>query len=436
MPVSDSEQPLSSSKWSVEMLEEKRKHADPLADQVVTTIIKSGYEEKINEVFHTLIKNESFSENTFDAFPDEVKVPLVNYFNVTKILPDWVDAAKVKQGEDLFSIYGPEISMLLNVKSLPLCYACSKGAKVLYMTGRLSDKRGNIDPLARRLMETAQMIINAMAPDGLAPGGKGIVTMQKVRLIHASIRYFIKNPNLNKTGWDVEEYGEPINQQDMAGTLMSFAALILKGLDQLNISLTSTEQDAYMHCWRIVGHVMGVDEDLIPKNYADGWELGITIMKNQAAESDWGKELTDSCIKFLQYATPGNLFDDVPEYMIWYFVQDVSQAIGKDIAPMIGVEKTGGLKSTIILKLMKLIFKGVDEVEDHSKIIQKISGHFNRLILQGFLKHFNEGKNVHFYIPPSLQKNWKLHEQWEDKAIIIPPILGNRITWQKRTDNL
>ncbi len=436
MPESNSDEQKTTSKWSAEMLEEKRKHTDPLADQVVTTIIESGYEEKINEVFHTLIKNESFTEDTFKDFPDEVRIPVTDYFNTTKILPDWVDNTQVKKGENLFSIYGPEISMLLNVKSLPLCYACSKGAKVLHLTGRLSDKNGNIDPLARRLMETAQMIVYAMAPGGLAPGGKGIVTMQKVRLIHASIRYFIKHPTLNQAGWDTEEFGEPINQEDMAGTLMSFAALILKGLDQLNIDLSTEEQEAYMHCWRIVGHVMGVDENLIPKNYEEGWELGIAIMKNQAAESTWGTELTTSCINFLKSIIPGNLFDDVPEYMIWYFVQDVSEAIGKDIAPMIGVEKTGGLKSVIILKLMKLIFKGIDETEDHSKVIQKLSGHFNRVMLQGFLKHFNEGKNVNFYIPPSLQKNWKLQEEWENKIILTPSIFGNRITLQKRTDTL
>lgn len=431
----NSEVPQSTKKWSVEMLEEKRKHTDPLADQVVTTIIESGYEEKINEVFHTLVRNESFSEDTFKDFPDEVNTTLVNYFNTTKILPEWADNTQVKKGEDLFSIYGPEISMLLNVKALPLCYACSKGAKVLHLTGRLSDRKGNIDPLARRLMETAQMIINTMAPGGLAPGGKGIVTMQKVRLIHASIRYFIKHPKLNPKGWDAEKYGEPINQQDMAGTLMSFAALILKGLTQLNITLTTEEQDAYMHCWRIVGHVMGVDEDLIPINYAEGWELGVTIMGNQAAESDWGKELTASCIDFLKAIIPGNLFDDVPEYMIWYFVQDVGQAIDKDIAHMIGVEKTGGLKSIIILKLMKLIFKGVDEAEDHSKIIQKLSGYFNRVMLQGFLRHYNEDKNVNFYIPPSLQKDWKLKEEWENK-ITSPSIFGNRIAWQRKSSTL
>ncbi|MEL7004894.1 MAG: oxygenase MpaB family protein [Bacteroidota bacterium] len=436
MSESNSEDSQNTSRWSAEMLQEKRAHTDPLADQVVATIISSGYEKKINEVFHTLIKNETFTEETFKDFPDEVRTPVTDYFNTTKILPDWVDNSLVKKGEEVFSLYGPEISMLLNVKSLPLCYACSKGAKVLHLTGRLSDRNGNIDPLARRLMETAQMIINAMAPGGLQAEGKGIVTMQKVRLIHASIRYFIKHPELNKAGWDVAEFGEPINQEDMAGTLMSFASLILKGLEQLNINLSLEQQNAYMHCWRIVGHVMGVDEDLIPKDYAEGWELGIKIMKNQAAESSWGKELTTSCIHFLQSIVPGNLFDRVPEYMIWYFSQDVSAAIGKDIAPMIGVHESDGLKGSIVLRLMKVVFKDIDTVEDHSVIVRKLTGFFNRKLLQGFLHHYNDDKNVNFYIPPSLQQDWKLKESWEDKAVLLPPILGNRITWQKRTDTL
>ena len=50
-------------------------------------------------------------------------------------LPTWFDDEKVKQGEKLFSLYGPEIFMLLNVSSLPLCYTCAKGAQVLFDTG-------------------------------------------------------------------------------------------------------------------------------------------------------------------------------------------------------------------------------------------------------------------------------------------------------------
>lgn len=393
-----------------DFLEEKRKHTDPLADRVISSIISSGNEEKINEVFQGLVKNSDYDPSDFNSLPEKVRLLVNEYFEATSTLPDWADSKRMKKGEAVFSVYGTEISMLLNVMSLPLCYACANGAKVLYMTGRLSDRNGSIDPLARRLMETAQMIINTLAPGGMGPKGNGIVTIQKVRLIHASIRYFLKNPKFNRAGWDAETYGEPINQEDMAGTLQSFSALIINGLEQLNITLSDEEQDGYMHCWEVIGHMMGLDPTLIPQTYKQGWNLGIEIMKQQSAESDEGKELTRSCINFLKFAVPGNIFDNIPEYMIWYFVSDVSVAIDRDIAPMIGVTGDDSLKNKVLLHLSKWLFGELDELADHSKVIRNIASKFNRVLLQAFLKHFNEGKNVHFYIPPSLKKDWKLDD--------------------------
>src|SRR6201999_3276000 len=125
--------------------------------------------------------------------------------------------------QEVFACYGPQICLCLLCKSLPEAYACAKGAQVLYRTGRLTDQDGTMRTFTRRLMETSQFVVNVCIPGGLEPNGKGIVTSQKVRLIHAAIRYFIK-----KGEWDVATLGEPINQEDMAGTLQSFSTLILQ----------------------------------------------------------------------------------------------------------------------------------------------------------------------------------------------------------------
>lgn len=417
-------------------LASKRSKTDPLADEVVADIISSGSEEIVNKVFFKLVSNDSYSPDQFTDLPKEVADTVINYFDRTSSLPSWANQKLIDEGQSVFGLYGPEISMILNVKALPLCYACGNGAKVLFMTGRLSDHNGDIDPLARRLMETAQMIMNTMSPGGLGNKGNGIVTIQKVRLIHASIRYFLKNVKFNKAGWDSEKFGEPINQEDMAGTLMSFSALMVKGLEQLSIELTDQQQQGYMHTWRVIGHLMGLEEDLLPNTYDEGWHLGVAIMKHQAERTEDGIELTKSCINFLKYITPGNLFDNVPEYMIWYFAQDVSEATGKDLASMIGVTNDAGIKGKIVLLLSKLLANEVDNIQDHSKIIQKLSTVFNKILLKGFLKHYNGGKDVHFFIPPSLQKNWNLHEEWIDKVAITPSILGNRLMWQQKQTKL
>ncbi|UII31422.1 DUF2236 domain-containing protein [Fulvivirga ulvae] len=425
-----------STKWSDDFLESKRSETDPVADNVVATIIESGYEEKINEVFTHLVRNSSFNAETFSSLPGEVNKVVTAYFRETSHLPSWLNTTLMRKGEEVFTLYGPEISMILNVKSLPLCYACSKGAKVLFMTGRLTERSGSIDPLARRLMETAQMIMNALSPGGMSPEGNGIVTIQKVRLIHASIRYFLLHEKYNAKGWDTEFYGKPINQEDLAGTLMSFGPLVLQGLKQLGISLTDEQTMGYMHCWKVIGYLMGIDEEFLPDTFEEGWELGVTIMKHQAAESEHGKELTRSCINFLKHILPGTAFDEVPEYMIWYFVQDISKAIDKDLAQILGVHGEHDLRSRIVFKLCNLFIIESNKLDEHSVVIRLISGLINRKLLQGFLLHYNDHKNVRFYIPPSLQKDWKLHEKWEDSIILSPTIFGKRLVIQKKTDSI
>jgi hypothetical protein len=278
----------------------------------------------------------------------------------------------------------------------------------LYATGRLLSHNKDVDPLARRLMETAQMVVNVMSPGGLEPEGKGIVTIQKVRLIHAAIRYFLRHPR-NREAWDSNLLGEPINQEDLAGTLMSFGPIILSGLKQLNVELNEREESAYMHCWKVVGYLMGIDERLLPDTYQEGHELAIQILKHQAAPSEAGKALTASCIRFINNMVPIDSFDEVPAYMMDYFLSDYGKEAGKDLSECIGIEDHDSMKDKLILKLTKYLVGHVSEIA-HWEMVRKISTPFNRLLLEGIIRFYNGGKKVHFFIPPSLKKNWQLEE--------------------------
>jgi len=321
--------------------------------------------------------------------------------------------------------------MLLNVSSLPMCYACAKGAQVLYETGRLLSHGGSIDPLARRLMETAQMVVNVLSEGGLAKTGSGVITLQKVRLIHASIRHYLKAGQYNNAKWDTQKYGEPINQEDLAGTLMSFGPVIIAGLKRLNIELSDTQIEDYTHCWKVVGSLMGIDEQLIPDTYQDGLDLATKILQHQGEESEAGKALTQSCIQFMNALTPGNAFNEVPEYFISYFLEDFSRAAGKDLSHCIGLSKQTGKKDKIILSLAGFITGELSHMERH-KLIQKIATHFNKKLLEGIIHHYNDGKEVQFFIPPSLQEDWGLVDEWKD-SLSTPAILGNRLSWQQKT---
>jgi hypothetical protein len=426
--------PFNPHKVNRDTLQQFRHVTDPVADKVITGIITSGQEKQINQILMTLVRNESFHTGMFSSFGPEISVLLDSYIVASGMLPPWADANLVNQGERFFELYGPEVFMLLNVSSLPMCYCCSHGAQVLYDTGRLLAHNGNVDPLARRLMETAQMIVNVLSTGGLALNGRGIVTIQKVRLIHASIRYFLKQGQPGTT-WDAATFGEPINQEDLAGTLMSFGPVILAGLKRLGVNMTNQDATAWMHCWNITGHLLGIDESLLPDTYEQGFQLATQILLDQAQPSDAGKALTDSCIQFMKKMIPGNAFDHVPGYLMWYFLQDFSESSGKNLAACIGVSAHEDLKDKLVFELTHFVSHALSKTESHENFVCKIIESFNKLLLQGIVYHYNGGKGVQFFIPPSLQANWGLIDVWKDHKSSAS-IFGNRLAWQKKSEAL
>jgi hypothetical protein len=415
-----------------DFLNSLRSQTDPLGDQVIASIISSGKEKQINDILMNLVRNDSFQKGMFASLGPETSAVMDSYIEESSQLPAWADTTLIKKGQKLFELYGPEVFMLLNVSSLPMCYCCGKGAQVLFDTGRLMAPNGNTDPLARRLMETAQMIVNVLSPGGLDANGRGIVTLQKVRLIHASIRYFLKH---QQTPWDGAKLGEPINQEDLAGTLMSFGPVILAGLKKLGVRFSDEDATAYMHCWNIAGHMLGIGEALLPDTYEQGFELASKILSHQAQPSEAGKALTSSCTTFINYVIPGNAFDSLPSYLMWYFLQDFSESSEKDLASCIGVSSQADMKDKLVVRLTHFVTETLSVVESHDVFVRKVVSAFNKLLLQGIIHYYNGGKGVQFFIPPSLEASWGLSNQWRD-TLSSPAFLGHRISWQTKIENI
>ena len=371
--------------WTNEWLLEQRQVSDPVADALVDRVIKDHNIGKVREMFQTLITNKKVC---YDLLPDFIG----DYFRQSQQLPDYADLKMIDAGQEVFRRHGPAMTMLLMLKSLPQSYACADGVQVLHATGRLTTEKG-LEPFKRRLMETAQFVINVMSEDGLKPGGFGIITALKVRLIHATIRHFLKHKE-----WDSKKLGDPLNQEDKAGTLMAFSALVLEGLDKLNVELTEDEKEAFIHCWNVVGHFMGVRRELIPANAEEADKLGNLIFDQQMAYSKEGEELTDALLEFLHDMMPGK-HGSTPEIMLHYL-------LGDEASKAVGLKVKSNCWTKIVEWFLKHIFKHKDRQFKHISNIEKLGDKLKMKILQGSINHINDHKGVRFYIPPGLRKDW------------------------------
>ncbi len=373
---------------SVPLLDKKRLQGDLLADRLIAQVTASGDHSPFRTILNQLTRNDSYSSSLLSELPNEMNAHLNHYFQASSTLPEWVDWEEIVVGQKVFSKYVPLVMWLLQYKSLPLCYSCRNGVKALSLTGRLSQRYGNYKVYGR-LVETAQMVVNTMTPDSFLSRGQGIITMQKVRLIHALVRHYLKSTDYNPKGWDVGELGEPINQEDMAGTLMAFGPMVLEGLERLNIVLSEEEKQGYSTCWRLIGHLTGIDEELLPETYSQGIKLSIEILKRQVAPSEEGAELTKSCLDLHKKLTESMFLENMPEFAVRFLLEDISQATGMDIGEAIGIK---------------------DAPVDYEKIVMIFSkfatiGIVNKTLLKGYHKFNSLSNVVKLPIPSALSQS-------------------------------
>ncbi len=374
--------------WTSTILEPYRHVGDKPADEFFQKVFEQGQLQTLNEIFKALAKNKH--NNITSLLKDKTLISeFESYMQETSTLPAWADHSKMQRASKLFKLYNPRILMILLCKSIPTCYSCAKGAKVLNVTGRIETHDGSINSITRRLMETAQFIYNILPDHRLQSDGVGIQSIQKVRLMHASIRSYAANMH-----WDFEKYDVPINQEDLAGTLLSFSSLILEGLEQTGIKIKDEDKDAYMHFWKVVGHLMGVQDDLLVDSYASGSALMKGIINHQQAPSEDGRKLTASCIAFMQHMLKAKMWEKEPARMIRFFV-------GDETADVLGVENIKPKHWEA--KLLERLF---NEQESHIGLIGRMlrgtAYLMSHELVNALKATHNKAKESLFEIPASL----------------------------------
>ncbi|WNG62142.1 DUF2236 domain-containing protein [Archangium gephyra] len=426
--------------WTDAFLDKKRTECDPEADEAVRSLTEREV-TLANELMTRLIINEQ-------PVPEELPPSLRRFFDDTDTLPSWAQKPLILEGQRFFNRCAPQMLLALFCASLPSCYAASKGVQVLYRTGKMgrervtrarqrlftsprsgrsggllsilargllerftgsrsSAGRGLPTNLYRRILETAQMVVDVMAPDqgpgnpaGLEPGGRGIRTAQKVRLMHAVVRRLFAQEGR----WS-PALGQPINQEDMAATALAFSVVTLRALPKLGCDTSPRERQAYYHSWRVVGHIMGIQAELLPERYEDGERLYDKIAQRHFRPSPEGAEMTGALLALLDHVTPGNLFDDLGEVLIHHL-------LGDSTATAAGVPRKHDLMSALVMGPLIGLGWVTDETNDRNLFSARLCELLGRKLMEGIV-WAGRGKNRRpFRLPDQLRETWGV-QGWE-----------------------
>lgn len=367
--------------WTDAELDSMRAKGDPHADLVARAVYEKGQVDEVNRLLKVLVSNDQ-------PPPRELPTSVRDYFGVPLRLPDWADRRRILEAQRLFARYAPLVTVILNCCSLPGSYLAKKGAVVIHQTGRLSG-----DP-RRRIVETAQLVFDVMRPGGLAATGEGMRTTQKVRLMHGAIRHLLLlDP---QQPWDRLNLGMPINQEDMAGVMITFSVAVTESLTRLGVSLEDRERESYLHAWKVVAHLLGLQPEMMPDDYAAALELGREIERRHFGDSPEGKELTEVLRKMLEEAIPGDLLDGVPVAMMRFLLDDRR-------ADLLGLPQANALEK--LIECATRLIGAIDAKMDDSPHLQAVTERFGTELLRMLLRSEAGHRRVPFRLPEALRES-------------------------------
>lgn len=251
-----------------------RNEGDPLVDEIFEQLRKEQRPVKPHDNVLDMARAAHGNTGALKAVPaDDL---LSKFLEKYSKLPDWVDTKQLERGQRVYLAYTPAMSMSLYYRSLVPGFSLPKIAAVLQATGYLTPPSSR-ESVMNRLSDTAGMILACMISlDSLLPGGKGWEACLQVRLLHAKVRDRL----MRSKHWDTNKNGIPINQEDMAATLLAFCHNSLLGVEiALGRPLSVLERLDYTALWRYIGWLLGVNvNELHHDKHLDplgpGWDVG------------------------------------------------------------------------------------------------------------------------------------------------------------------
>jgi hypothetical protein len=166
----------------------------------------------------------------------------------------------------------------------------------------------------------------------------------------------------------------------------------MDGLRRFNIRIRPEQEEAYLHTWIVVGHMLGIQPELLPASMADARSMMDTILRRQWASSQAGVDLTSALINFLNGYVPFWL-KGLPNSALRYFR-------GNQVADMLGVGRSNW--TVLLLKLENILFDWASHMENASLGFGRFARKFHLMILNNVLSASRDGNRPPFRIPDRL----------------------------------
>lgn len=249
---------------------------DPEIDGVIRRIIEQGQVPAINSAMRSWVNN---NDPIPAAFPDDLKA----WLGRTNKLPAWADMGKLRRAADLNRRFDTYLFMVYGIGAGIMSTVIPREAKSVYWSFGGADMKDRAAKTFTFGYDMAQLT-------ACEPRGQFIVTANKTRMVHAAVRHLLpQSPH-----WQaVADESIPISQADILVTFHSLGTFAHKKFTEWKVRWSAADKEAFLHHWQVAISLLGVEDQYIPKTWAECYAQSEQVLTPILAPTYEGKELAE-----------------------------------------------------------------------------------------------------------------------------------------------
>lgn len=199
-------------------------------------------------------------------------------------VPDWADLPGTDAATVHAARYVRQSGLALGAASLVSGYANAAASRPLEMTGRYLDNAG------ARTIEVGSWLSEVAKPGGVDRFSRGFELTVRVRIIHALVRRALSG----RPDWDLDAWGVPICQAYLAYTLVEFCMIPIRAMRAIGAPQLPYEERAAYARWRYLGHLLGIHEQMLPRDRAEQERLEAIYLLTRPPVDEYCRTLVGS----------------------------------------------------------------------------------------------------------------------------------------------
>lgn len=249
---------------------------DPELDHLIADLLDRGQIPKVNQVLRSWTKNGQ-------PLPAGLPRELHAFLDKARQLPEWTDHGKLADAVRFNEKRGTYLGVLYGFASGMLSTVIPKEAHAVYYSKGGSDMKD-------RITKTAKLGYDIGSLNAYRPDGEMVITCVKTRLAHAAVRHL-----LPQSPWWKHAASEtiPISQADIMVTWHSLPTTVMRNMRKWKVPIASDESEGFLHSWQVTAHMLGVEDQYIPKNWAASEAQARQVLDPVLAPTPEGQKLAD-----------------------------------------------------------------------------------------------------------------------------------------------